>query len=345
MKQIYNVKRIFLGGNMKKTVFVGILSATVLAVCCMALLINKETEQESSQPKPIKTEAEAPKKPQETLQAKDIKEESEKEEYKPPVEIINKGNLYPNVSNNQLPLSAIIELSKLPDDVQEDVDEIIEASRNIFMLKKIGDKVIIIVENPSDSRHNIDLKEISLNSESEKNIPFGSHIAGDETEQDIWEYEDDDDTKRPIKHIKFNGEKNIEYTETWNYTENEPIKYEMRDGDDRVISIKKETIDNETSLRVEHILYNSDGNTKVSVSITYNGPDITRFTYYNSEKPDEGICIFSNFGEDGCKTKETLYTPDFKLINSFVPIYQDGSRTGIKVMDNNENKVEELLAK
>ena len=79
----------------------------------------------------------------------------------------------------------------------------------------------------------------------------------------------------------------------------------MKDGNNKPISIKKENLDNENSLRVEHLIYDKDGNTKVNVSASFEGADIKRFTYYNADKPDESASVFSEY-LDGMKVKETV---------------------------------------
>ena len=330
---------------MKKSVFVWVLSAAAVAVCAMAFVMNKDAEPENTSANvPVENNSKLDKTSVSISPKEETKEEAPAEP-EVPKEIIKKGEMYSSLSNNQLPLSGIVLLNDLDEDIQEEIGDVLDSSKNIFMLKKLDNKLLMLVENPSDSRHNIDLQEFTLNSESVKNLPFTTHIAGDETERDIWEYEDNDDMKRPVKHIKHDEENNVEYTEIWNYSPEEPVKYEMRDREDKVVSIKKETIDNETSLREEHIFYNKDGSTKQSVSISYSGPEITRFTYYNSEKPEEGISIFNDYGADGNKIKETVYTPDFKPVNTYEPIYKDGVRSGIRVLDSQNREIEKILAK
>ena len=330
---------------MKKSVFVWVLSAAAVAVCAMAFVMNKDAEPENTSANvPVENNSKLDKTSVSIPPKEETKEEAPAEP-EVPKEIIKKGEMYSSLSNNQLPLSGIVLLNDLDEDIQEEIGDVLDSSKNIFMLKKLDNKLLMLVENPSDSRHNIDLQEFTLNSESVKNLPFTTHIAGDETERDIWEYEDNDDMKRPVKHIKHDEENNVEYTEIWNYSPEEPVKYEMRDREDKVVSIKKETIDNETSLREEHIFYNKDGSTKQSVAISFNGPEITRFTYYNSEKPEDGIIIYSEFGPDGNKTKETVYTPDFKVINIYEPVYKDGVRVGIRILDNQNREVEKILSK
>ncbi len=334
---------------MKKISIVGILSAAILAICFAVFWVEKEAEQEVSTGKSSETSTETSANITNTpsiqtpAQVEELNNVNTAENTLP--KITKKVNLYQGLSNNQLPLSAIAELAILPEDIQENVNELIESQKNIYLLKKNGDKILLIIENPSDSRHNIDLAEISLASENIKNIPFGSHIAGDETERDIWEYEDDDDTKRPVKHIKHDLNNDIEYTEYWNYEENNPIKYEMRDNEDKIVSIKKQIIDNETSLREEHILYNSNGSIKTSVSISYTGPNITRFTYYNSEHPEENMTLQNEFSEEGNKVKETLYTSDFKPIREYKASYREGIRTELNVFDSKGLELEKFLAK
>ena len=330
---------------MKRTVFVGTIIFVIIAISIVIILFPKKTKPEISKQSSLKIVEENSKKQVVSIQEapKNVKEEVNIPVI--PKEIIRKADMYSSLPNNQLPLSGIADLADLPEDVGENVDDIIGAARNIYMIKKLDNKVLMLVENPSDSRHNIDLKFISLDNEAETDIPFSSYVAGDESEDDIWEYEDMDETKRPVKHIKYSPDKTIEYTEIWNYSSEQPIKYEMRDGDNKVVSIRKEIIDNETNLREEHISYNQDGSTKASVSIGYSGPEISRFIYFNSTNPAESITIISEFGENGDKTKESVYSSDFKLINTYEPVYNDGIRSGIRILDGKGQEVEKILSK
>ncbi len=330
---------------MKRSVFVGTIIFVIIAISIVIILFPKKTKPEISKQSSLKIVEENSQKQVVSIQEAPKNVKAEVNMPVIPKEIIRKADMYSSLPNNQLPLSGVAELADLPEDVRENVDDIIGAARNIYMIKKLDNKVLMLVENPSDSRHNIDLKFISLDNEAETDIPFSSYIAGDESEDDIWEYEDMDEAKRPVKHIKYSPDKTIEYTEIWNYSSEQPIKYEMRDGDNKVVSIRKEIIDNETNLREEHISYNQDGSTKASVSIGYSGPEISRFIYFNSTNPAESITIISEFGENGDKTKESVYSSDFKLINTYEPVYNDGIRSGIRILDDKGQEVEKILSK
>lgn len=47
---------------------------------------------------------------------------------------------------------------------------------------------------------------------------------------------------------------------------------------------------------------------------------------------------------DGLKTKETVYSSDYKLQNTYNAGYKDGERVTIKVLDSSNNKVEEIIS-
>ena len=117
----------------------------------------------------------------------------------------------------------------------------------------------------------------------------------------------------------------------------------MKNGEGKILSIKKETPDGDTKIRSEHLVYDEDGNTRVNVSASYEGPDITRFTYYNSENPQDGVTLMSEYN-GGLKTKETVYSSDYKLQNTYNAGYKDGERVTIKVLDSSNNKVEEIIS-
>ena len=164
-----------------------------------------------------------------------------------------------------------------------------------------------------------------------------------DSNNDNWEY---DKNGKPTKHIIYNNDGDVEYIETWNYTESSPIKYEIKDGNGKIVSVKKETVDNDSNdLRIEHIIYDSEGNTKINVSATYEGADIKRFTYYNADKLNESGSIFGEY-QDGQKIKETVYSSDLKVKNVYSSDYDDnGERTDIKVFDGQNNEIEQIVRK
>ena len=116
----------------------------------------------------------------------------------------------------------------------------------------------------------------------------------------------------------------------------------MKDSDGHVVSMRKEMVENGTDLRVEHLVYDSNGNTRINVSITYDGPDVKRFTYYNADKTAESGSVFDEYS-NGLKTKETVYTSDLKVQNHYTSDYKDGNRESITVWDNQNKETQKLV--
>lgn len=257
--------------------------------------------------------------------------------------ILNKqqnANLYSDIPSSALPLSSITLISKLPENIKPEVNNIYESS-NVYMTNKTGDKLLIITENSANMRHEIEFTEISLSNGHKTNTTFGYNDKFKDFDNEIWEY--DKDTNKPLRHTVYDKSGDMIFVENWNYAPENAIKYEMKDSDDKVISIKKETLENGTDLRVEHILYDKDGHTKLTVTASYDGADIKRFTYYNADKPNESGSVFSEYTE-GVKTKEKIYTSDLKLKNTYTSDYKDGDRQSITVYTPNNEESEVLLS-
>lgn len=249
---------------------------------------------------------------------------------------IKKVNLYSNIPSSMLPLSGIAEIADLQPEIQNAVTSIAE-NNNIYMIQRSGNKLLIITDNPENIRHNIEFTEISLHNGHQIQTTFGYNDKISDSDNDIWDY--DQETKMPIRHTKYNKNGDVEFTEIWNYQTNEPIKYEMKDSDGRVISIKKETQQGDSDLRVEHLIYDKDGNTKMNVSATYEGEDLKRFTFYNADKPEISGSIFSDYA-DGLKVKEIVYTSDLKLKEEYTSDYKDGVREDIKKFNDKNVEVQ-----
>ena len=109
----------------------------------------------------------------------------------------------------------------------------------------------------------------------------------------------------------------------------------------KVVSILKESQDNDSNYRKEHIFYDNNGNTTMSLTINYDGANISRLTFYNSHDSIDSISIISEF-TDGIKTKELIYNQDYKLISSFVPEYKDGELKKIKTYDSEEKEINQI---
>lgn len=252
---------------------------------------------------------------------------------------VKKTNLYNEIPSSTLPLSAISEVANLPENIQNLVSQII-STNNIYMIQKHNNKVLIITNNPENLRHNVEFTEISLTNGQQTETTLGYNDKIKDSDNDIWEY--DFETKQPTRHTKYNKDGDMEFVEVWNYDSENPIKYEMKDSNGNPISLRKETLQDGTNLRVEHLLYDSHGKTRMNVSATFEGEDLKRFTYYNSDKPDESGSIFSDYTA-GQKTKETVYTSDLKVKNVYTSDYKDGNRTEIIKWDNNNKEVQKLI--
>jgi len=257
-------------------------------------------------------------------------------------EHVKKANLYSSLSNNALTLSGITELSKLSQNTQNNIHKITSDSNNIYYLKHQGDKIFLIIDNPSNLRHGIEFVEISDKNGHQIKTTLGYNDKMKDSDNDKWEFVKNSEEQIPLKHTKYDEKGDVEFIETWNYDDN-PIKYEMKDSEGHVLSMKKEILDTPENLRVEHLVYDKDGKTKINVSATFEGPDIKRFTYYNADKPNQGASVFSEYSE-GLKTKETVYTSDLKVQNTYTSIYKDGERKEITVYDGNEKEVGKFLA-
>ena len=238
-----------------------------------------------------------------------------------------------------LPLSLIAESAKLPSYIKNSIYKLAENS-NIYMVNKCGDKLLIITDNPANIRHNIEFTEISLLNGHQIQTTLGYSGKMKDTENDIWEY--NEETKQPLRHTKYNKDGDMEFVEVWNYEPENPIKYEMKDANGKVLSMRKETFPDGSNLSVEHILYDKDGNTKMNVSATYDGQDIKRFTYYNADKLSESGSMFSEYA-DGFKTKEVIYSSDYKVKNTYTADYTDGTRNDIIKWDSENKEVAKFV--
>ncbi len=255
---------------------------------------------------------------------------------------VKKTNLYGTLPNNLLPLSGISLLADLPENIKDKVDNLLDTSQGLYYINQNGDKITIVMETSEECpRHGIGFVEINTADGEQSVKPLGLEDKNTDSENDFWKY--DEKTNLPLKHTKYNEDKEVEYVEQWNYSEDEPVKYEMKDGDGKILAIKKEIMEGDAGMRLENIIYDKEGNIKQNVSASYDGADITRFTYYDSEAPQSGTVIMSEY-VDGLKTKETVYTSDFKVKNVYKAEYSDGERKGITVFDSANKEVGKFLA-
>lgn len=280
-----------------------------------------------------------------------IKEVTQKVAPIVPKKIEKKFDLY-STSPYDLPLFSIVEISKLPPVVKNSVDKLLDESQGFYLLRKDKDKIFVILQNPvidSDtySRHNLQFAEIDMDGKINYHTAGYGGLEGeisisDETQKDDdWEFDNSIEHIRPIKHIAFDENGKVKFTEIWNYDEKEPVKYEMKDSNGKIISIFKESQDNDSNLRKEHVFYDNNGNTTMSLSVNYDGANISRMTFYNSHDSIDSTSIVSEYS-DGVKTKELIYNENYELINIVTSSYLDGKRQNIKIYDKNNAELSML---
>lgn len=243
-----------------------------------------------------------------------------------------------------LPLMSIYEISKLPLEIKKVIDEVLEISQGFYVLKIFDDKVLILLQNPvmvnnTYPRHDLQYIEILKNGNKVfHNAGYtgedGETFVSLESKNGEWYFEKSIEPLRPVKHVMRDEKGKIKFTEYWNYEENEPWKYQMKDEKGKIVSILKEIQETDSNYRREHIFYDNDGNISMSVTINYDGANISRFTYYNSHQSLESISIISEY-LDGLKVKEQIYNQDYKLVNTFVSSYENNERTSIELFDSN----------
>lgn len=337
--------------NKKK---ITICIAVILGIFTGLLFFNKGTNevtteennkiiQQKNNEQNTKTETADKKSPTNQNEETQVKQVTISKDVSLPKEENTKANLFNDLSGSAIPFSAINEISELPENIRNVVSAAAKSTDGVYMLKHRGNKVIMIVDNQSNLRHGIEFVEISVPSGHRTTTTLGYNDKMRDSDNDIWDYDTVSNVQRPLRHSKYNNEGDLEFVETWNYDESNPVKYEMKDASGKVLSMRKETLDDGTHLRVEHLLYDKDGKTKINVSVAYEGSDVKRFTYYNADKPAESGSIFAEY-KDGSKVKETVYTSDLKVKNVYEPTYLDGNRTEIKVFDDKNNEIKKLVS-
>ena len=166
----------------------------------------------------------------------------------------------------------------------------------------------------------------------------GEHLLEDSDE--VWTFDESVEVKRPLKHVVYDEKGKIKFTEHWSYNPEDEIKYIMKDSHDKEVSILKESQDNESHYRKEHIFYDNDSQIKMSLTVNYDGANITRMTFYNSHDLVDSVSVFSDY-VDGIKTRESVYNEKYELQNTVIPTYKEGIRAKLSVLN---AKGEEILS-
>jgi len=257
-----------------------------------------------------------------------------------------------------LPLASILEISKLNEETKKKIDQILEQSQGFYYLinNEKEHKISIVLQNPitiqnTYNRHNLEIAEISTIDNSIKYFsPAYQGIEGEisnavveETKKaDVWKFDKSFEPYRPTKHITYDEKRKTKFTEYWNYSDKEEIKYMLKNGKGKVISMLKETYNGDTNYRQEHLFYNEDKIT-MNFSINYDGANITRFSYYDSYTPESSTTIITEY-ENGLKTKEEIYDKDYQLIKTIRAIYVDNERKTINEYDISDKLVKSINA-
>lgn len=258
-------------------------------------------------------------------------------------------NMYDTEETRTLPFWAITQLATLSPNAQKTIENIMK-NANVYYVDKTDNKIIIIKDSNDEearfTRHDIEIISISSDGKNiKKETKFPHKMSNEESEREIWDYQlIEGDMMVPTSHKTLNEDGSVKFIEHWYYTQNEPVKYKLTNGNDKVLSIRKSLHQSGGNWSDEHIFYDENGNTALNITIAYENNNIARFTYYNPKKPEESVTILNEYINDE-KSKETVYTTDYRLKNTFFADYKNGKRANIRVLDSNNNQINEFLAK
>lgn len=260
-----------------------------------------------------------------------------------------------------LPLYSISEIAKLPANVKKYIDNVLETAQGFYWLKydKEEGRVFIILQNPISetnvySRHNLEILEIFINKDDGSFLKtvYSPVYAGEDgetinsvegvfSEKDVWEFDKSIEPQRPVKHTVYDDRGKTKFIEYWSYSDTESVKYKMKDASKKIVSLLKETFENETDYRREHILYDKEGQTTMSLTISYSGANISRISYYDQHNPKESFTIINEY-QDNLKTSEKIYSSDYELLYTTKSTYQDQERKQIYIENHLGEKIVEL---
>lgn len=320
-----------------KKIVVGLSCAVIISACGLIALLNqtKTTTFETKNENKVSTQTN-------TIKHKVVEE-------------VKKYDLY-STSPYDIPLFSIIEISKLSEKTKKEVDSLLEQANGILFLKKAEDNKTVIIlpnsisNNNTYSRHNTEMVEITSNPDgtfSKTIVPIGysgydgettNAISPDSVRDDYWKFDKSTEPYRPLKHIVYDEKGKTKFTEYWDYSPKNPLKYIMKDAKGNIISLFKETIENDINLRQEHIFYEDDGSIAMSININYDGANITRFTYYNFYDLELSSTIITEYS-DGLKIKESIYSKNYELTNTIEADYLDGERKSIKLLNKEAQEI------
>lgn len=263
----------------------------------------------------------------------------------------NVADMY-NSTAYDLPLYSIAEIARMPKVLKDAVDKVLEEAQGFYFLKYDDNekKVFIVLQNQLSlvdafQRHNLEFMDLYLNAEDGKVLknlyspaylgqPNESFIATYQVygNDEAWVLDNQPSQTLPVKHTIYSQKNKIKFQELWNYDESKEIKYHLKGASKNTISMLKEQKIGDAGLRKEHLFYDSEGNLMLSLTVNYEGANITRMMFYNKHSLDDSISIISYY-TDGMRTKEEVYDSDYKLVNVVQAEYKDGQREKIKTFN------------
>ena len=260
-----------------------------------------------------------------------------------------------------LPFSSIYDISKLPLALKKQIDQLLEDGQGFYLLKvdKLTGNVFIILQNQvkfSDvyQRFGIDFVEFVYDKDTDNYEKYycdyiysgvdgeiDSVLLSRNDKSESWKFDKSVEPYRPLKHTLSNEKGKVKYVEYWNYLDKDEVKYQLKNSSGKVVSIMKEIQENEINYRREYLLYDDDGNVKLSLSVSFEPYGISRVTYYNSEQPQYSGSIFTAYS-DGVKKEEKIYSSDYKLLNTYRAEIVDSVRKSIRVYDSEEKEIDRI---
>ena len=252
------------------------------------------------------------------------------------------------------------EIKEMLEEMKEERNEIEKVVNKLDKVKNEDkNKVFIILQNPISQtntyqRHNLDFVDLSLNDDGSinKNVypisfagidgEINNAIDDANSKPDIWKFDKTIEPYRPLKHSFYDEKGKLKFTELWNYSENDNVKYQMKNSKNKLVSILKEMTENDTNYRKEHIFYSDDGTVEMSLSANYDGANVSRFTYYNLLNKEDSVIIISEFDENGNKIKESIYSNDYQLLKVVKVELENGTRKEISVYDNEHKLLDRI---
>lgn len=326
-----------------KKIVVGIFCAALISAATFVCLLNPKKDAQVSADEAAKQVAQQ-KTPPQTVKK----------------EIKNIADMY-NSTVYDLPLYSIVEISRMPKVLKEAVDKALEEAQGFYLLKydEEEQKAFIILQNQLSyadafSRHNLEFMELYLNAEDGKVLKnmYSPAYLGQDNERFIatyqvhgsdeaWVVDNQPSQTLPVKHTIYSQKNKVKFQEIWTNDETKDIKYQLKGASKNILSMLKEYKVGDDGLRKEHSFYDSEGNLMLSLTVNYEGANVTRMMFYNKHNLEDSMSIISHYAE-GLKAKEEVYNGEYKLLNTVEAEYKDGERSKIKLLDSDGNIVTEI---